>query len=341
MMRVAKSQPQAGMARRLADHRAAVRQRRAAAEPGPRVQPLAQVDGLARPGFRQVQLDGTGRRVAVVQLDAGGQPQTARHRRQHVAAAGVVDGAAQRRAAGGAVMHVIAALERQRQVDAGGLEQGLGPRAQRHHQVGRRQRFRAGVALHDPATSAIAADGGGPQCAEDAARALEQVGVGRGHGAGIVHRIGTLDPQRAREDRRQGRLQLRQFGRGQRLGRHLVAGVGLARQGAALPRLFAAEQEDPAAVAQALARAGRLQQAQVFDGGAPDQAVERRRGFAEHRRPGARQEARRPAQVAGQVRGAVAELDGVVAQQPGQLAPQAGMVEGHEGAAGQDAGVAG
>jgi len=82
------------------------------------------------------------------------------------------------------------------------------------------------------------------------------------------------------------------------------------------------------------------QQALVFGGGQPDQAVQGRGRFLEHGRPGAPQEAGGPAQVAGQVAGAVAELNRVVTQQPGQLAPQAGMVERHEGTAGQHAGIA-
>lgn len=250
-------------------------------------------------------------------------------------------GAAQRGAIDGAVVHVVAALEGQRQVDAGGLEQFLGPGAQRHHQVGRRQRVRAGIALHDPAPAAVAADGGRAQAPQCAARTLEQLGVGRGHGRRVVHRIRTLDPQRARKYRRQRRFQLRQLGGGQRLGRHVVAGVGIARQDAGLPGLLTTEQEDPAAVAQAPADAGLVQQPQVLGRGQADQAVERRRRLVEHRPPGARQEACRPTEVAGQVRGAIAELDGVVAQQPWQLAPQAGVVERHERAAGQDTGVAG
>ncbi|MNT23589.1 hypothetical protein D3C72_1590110 [compost metagenome] len=89
-----------------------------------------------------------------------------------------------------------------------------------------------------------------------------------------------------------------------------------------------------------MARAGGVQQFQVFGRGQPDQVVQGLDGFAEDGRPGVQQETRRPAQVLRQVSRAVAELDRVVFQQAGQLPPQARMVERHQRAARQHAGVA-
>ncbi|MNJ51936.1 hypothetical protein D3C77_472520 [compost metagenome] len=183
--------------------------------------------------------------------------------------------------------------------------------------------------MHRPSL-AIAANAGGLQAPERAALGAEQVGVGRHHRMRVVNRIRALDPQRPVKDRRQRRFQLGQFGGIQGLRGHLILGKRVARQRAAVPRRLASVQKHPACVSQAMARAGIKQQFQMLGGGQPDQTVQRLHGFLEYRRPRVQQKARRPAQVPGQIRRAIAELHAVVLHQPGQLPPQTRVIERHQ-----------
>ena len=336
---VPQRQPQPRMTRRLPDHRAAVGQGGAPAQPGFPVQPPIQREGLAGARLGQFQLVGPGGGLAVGQFHARGQPQAAGHGRQHVAAARIVHRARQARAFQAAVVQVIAPLERQGQGYAGRLQQTLGPGAQRHHQLVRRQR-RGCLPAPDRPARAVAADLAGIHPDEGAAAAAEQLGVGRRDFVRIVHGIRALDPQRPGEDGRQRGFELGQLGGVQGLRRHLVPRVGPARQFAAVPGLLRAVQQHPAGIAQPVRGAGLVQQAQVLGHGQADQAVQGRHGFLEDRGAGIEEKAGGPAQVGGQVAPPVAELDGVVPQESRQLPPQAGVVERHERAAGDHAGIA-
>src|SRR5271156_2846625 len=84
-MLVTEIEPQALVARRVADHRQHVGQARAAAEPGLGVEPLAYRIEVARERLQSIDMRGGGRVVDAREFRAGGQPQSARHWRDDVA----------------------------------------------------------------------------------------------------------------------------------------------------------------------------------------------------------------------------------------------------------------
>src|SRR5450830_1802397 len=132
---MAEVEPQARVMHRRADHRAHVRQARTTTQPRFGVQTLAEWVELARQGFTATELNVIGLIAALRKLDARGQPDTLSHRRQNIATLGIANGMLQLCIVQRAVVHVVAALDCQRNAIAQWLEQLGRLWAERDHRL--------------------------------------------------------------------------------------------------------------------------------------------------------------------------------------------------------------
>src|SRR6185295_10530777 len=132
------------------------------AHPGVGIETLAEREELARDRLGAVELHRRLHAVAQREFGAGGEADAAAHRREEIAALGVEHRMVEHRLAGCAVVHVVAALHRERQVVTEAARHHVRPRTERDHGVARLDPSlgspyapsaleTAGVALHEPA----------------------------------------------------------------------------------------------------------------------------------------------------------------------------------------------
>ena len=254
MVRMAEREPQPAVARRRADDRHHVRRAGARAHPGIGVEAIAKRKQLARDRLGAVQLDRRLHSVAQGELRPGGQADTAAHRRQEITALGVQDRVVEHRLAGGAVVHVVAALHRERQVVAQAPDDGIGPRSERHDGVARGARAVGGA--HSP-SAAVGFERRGIALHQAPAHFFEPLKVSERHRLRIDRRQWIGPVQRALEDRREVRFFLLNLLsiQGGEVDAELVA-PALRLGEAQVALALGAEHLHPAAAAEKIHRAG-------------------------------------------------------------------------------------
>jgi hypothetical protein len=157
---MAEGEPELLVPRRAPDDRHHVRRAGPRAHPRIRVEPLGEREELARDGLGAVELDRGFHAVAQRELGPGGEPDAGTHRREEIAALGVEHRVVEHGGTGGTVVHVVAALDRERQVVAQRPRDGFGPWSESDDRVARRdppfhrthfpaRLERRGVALHE------------------------------------------------------------------------------------------------------------------------------------------------------------------------------------------------
>src|SRR5687767_6777012 len=117
-MGVAECQPKAAMPGRPADDRQHVGETGARAAPGLGIETGAERHDLPCDLFRPIELPGIRWRVAARELDPGGQANSALHPAQHEPGLRIAERVLRRRFVHGLVVHVVAALESERETIA-------------------------------------------------------------------------------------------------------------------------------------------------------------------------------------------------------------------------------
>ncbi len=196
-MLVSEIKPQAGMARRLSDHRQHIGQARPRAHPGLCVERVSQWKQRMRARQCPLKLDRRRRRIAAGKLDAGGETNAAVHRRQHVAEIGIEHGMVEDGIAARRQVQMVTALDVERDRIAERTKHQVGPRSERHHGLTRTDR--AG-GRSDPPPPADVLFEGLRICGRKASPfALEQRSIGFGQPARIEDESGLGEMDRAGE----------------------------------------------------------------------------------------------------------------------------------------------
>ncbi len=185
VVRVAEGEPEVRVARRRADDRQHVRRAGTRAHPGLGVEPLGEREQVARDRLRAAELHRRADGVAQRELRAGGEADAAPHRRQDVAALGVEhrDGSSVA-VAGRAVVHVVAALHRERQVVAERARHHVRPGPERDDDVAAPRRCPSTVLNGQPA---VRREARSVALQKPPAPALEQLQVGEREALRIDH----------------------------------------------------------------------------------------------------------------------------------------------------------
>src|SRR4051794_23162549 len=129
MVRMAERKPHIGMARRRTNHGEHIGRTRSRSHPRLAVEPLGERKKIARDWLGTTELNRCADRVAPRELRPRGEADATAHRRKKVAALSVQHGQIQTRLSRWAVVHVIAALDREGQMVAKRARQDVGPRS--------------------------------------------------------------------------------------------------------------------------------------------------------------------------------------------------------------------
>ena len=201
-------EPQPLALRRAADDGQHVRQAGAPPHPRLRIDALSQRKDLARQGLDALELHRARRGIAQRELGACREADALGHGGERIAVRDVDDGPVERGIALRLEMHVIAALDAERQAHSERTVDVVGPGAQRHHHRAGRDRPFGGA--HLPAAAQWSQR---PRVAlyEAPAALLEQAGVGLHDRPGIRHADGLGHQHAADLGAAQVRLQLGQL----------------------------------------------------------------------------------------------------------------------------------
>src|SRR5271163_343290 len=148
-MLVAEVEPEALQTRRWADDRQHVGQAGPSSEPGLGVAALGEREHFAAERLEPVEMRRRWRVVAPREFRSGRESQAARHRRDEIALFEIEHGTAEPGVAARRIVHVIAALDAERQTKPQRTHQLAGPGPQRDDRLARRKRPL--LSGHDPA----------------------------------------------------------------------------------------------------------------------------------------------------------------------------------------------